>query len=111
MLGWEDVSGAFEMILTYSEVFMLVLWLCAQMAASSLLCITLIHIVDSFWMIALRTLRVIFWALSILSLFYISGPAVPLSIACPLTSFWSFVLMLGVLLGATSTVYDRVVPE
>lgn len=112
LAGWEDVIGAFAMILSYTEVFMMVLWLCAQVAATSLLCITLIVIVDSFWMIALRALRVLFWAICIVATFYVSGPGVPVSIACPLTSFWSFVLMFGVLLGMASTIYDRaIVPE
>jgi hypothetical protein len=112
LAGWEDVVGAFAMIMSYTEVFMLVLWLCAQVAATSLLCITLIHIVDSFWMIALRALRVVFWAICILAAFYTTGPSVPVSIACPWTSFWSFVLVLGSLLGVASIMHDRaVIPE
>lgn len=107
VMGWEDVSGAFAMILTYGEVFMLVLWLCAQIAVTSALCITLIHIVDSFWTIALRALRVVLWALSMLGTFYLSSPGMPVSIACPRTSLWAFVLLCGFLLGAGAAYSDR----
>merc|ERR1719217_290983 len=90
LIGWEDVGGAFEMILTYSEVFMLVLWLCTQMAVTSVLCITLIHLADSFWTITLRALRVVFWALSMMIRYAMSGGnrAMPISIACPHASLW-----------------------
>jgi len=108
MVGWEDVSGAFEMILTFSEVLMLVVWLCAQMAITSVLSITLIHIIDSFWMMVLRCLRVAFAALSLLIYFYMSGPGLPVSIACPRSSLWSFVLVCGLMMMAASAVSDRV---
>jgi len=112
LMGWEDVTGAFEMIVAYSEVFMLVLWLCAQMAATSVLTITLIHIVDSFWTIVLRALRVCFWAICVLSVYYLQGNGTALSIAVPWESFWSFVLLSGTLMGAAATYCDKAfVPE
>merc|ERR1719375_2451366 len=113
LIGWEDVGGAFEMILTYSEVFMLVVWLCAQMAATSMVCITLIHIVDSFWTIALRALRVVFWAACMTMAYYLSrGGGMPISIACPFSSFWGFVLLCGAFLAVAAAYCDRVhIPE
>lgn len=109
LMGWEDVSGAFQMILTFGEVFMLVLWLCVQMAATSLLGITLIHLVDSFWMVTLRAARVLFWALCILATFYTSNRrGLPMSVASPWGSFWSFMMMCGALLGAAAIYKDHV---
>jgi len=107
LVGWEDVGAAFEMILTYSEVFMLVLWLCAQMAATSVLCITIIHITDAFWAIALRALRVVLWALGMLTTFYFADRGMPVSIACPHKSVWTFVLFCGVWIGAGAIYSDR----
>jgi len=106
--GIEDVSAAFVMFLTYSEVVMLVLWLCAQMAASSALSITLIYMVDSFWTIALRSLRVALWAVGLLVSFYMAHKGVPVSVLCPRTSLWSFVLLCSFLLGAAAVYTDRV---
>jgi hypothetical protein len=108
LVGWEDVSGAFEMILTFDEVFMLVVWLCAQIAVTSVLSITLIHLVDSFWTLVLRCLRVAFAAISLLLYFYMSGPGLPVSIACPRSSLWAFVLVCGGMLMAASAISDRV---
>lgn len=107
LIGWEDVGAAFEMILTYSEVFMMVVWLCAQMAATSVLCITLIHVVDSFWTIALRALRVVFWSMGMLGTYYFSSHGIPLSIGCPHSSAWMFVLLCSVMLGGAAICSDR----
>merc|ERR1719198_2896037 len=101
------------MILTYSQVFMLVLWLCAQMALTSVLCITLIYMADSFWAITLRALRVVFWAISLLAAFSLSDKekGIPVSIACPHTSLWSFVLFASILIGAAAVISDKPISD
>jgi hypothetical protein len=98
LMGWEDAGSAFVMILTVAEVFMLVLWLCAQMAATSVLCVTIIHLTDSFWAVALRSVGVVLSALSMYHTWYTSQDA-PLSLASPWTSFWMFSLFCSCLLG------------
>lgn len=105
--GWEDVGAAFQMMLSSSSVFMMVTWLCAQLALTSVVCVMMIMVVDSFWAIALRALRVIFWAMASLTAFYVSGPGVALSIASPRTSFWSFVICCGAGLAAAAIYTDR----
>lgn len=107
LLGWEDVGAAFNMILSNGSVFMLVVWLCAQLTLTSVVCIMSIMAVDSFWTIALRALRVIMWAMAALSHFYMAGPGIALSIASPSTSFWSFVICCGAGLAAAAIYTDR----
>jgi len=107
LIGWEDIGAAFQTIGAYQEVFMLVTWLCAQLALTSVVCIMLIQIADSFWAIALRSLRVMFWGLSMIMTFYMSNPSVPLSIASPRSSFWSFVICCGGCLAAAAIYTDR----
>jgi len=107
IVGWEDVVAAFQMILTTQEVFMMVLWLCAQISLTSVVCIMLIQVADSFWAIALRALRVVFWAMTALMSFYLTGPGVALSIANPRSSFWSFVICSGAGLAAAAIYTDR----
>merc|ERR1712228_468988 len=53
IIGWEDIGGGFQMIFAHQEVFMLVMWLCAQISLTSVVAIVLIQIADSFWAIAL----------------------------------------------------------
>lgn len=107
LVGWEDVAGAFATILSYQEIGLLVTWLCAQIALTSVIGIMLIQVVDSFWAIALRSLRVVFWALCTLVPFYMSSQGLPLSITNPRTSFWSFVIAFGVSLAAAAIYTDR----
>jgi hypothetical protein len=107
LIGWEDVGAAFQTIISSSSVFMLVTWLCAQLALTSVVCVMLILAIDSFWAIALRAVRVIFWAMSALMTFYVSEPGIALSIASPRTSFWSFVICCGAGLAAVAVYTDR----
>jgi len=107
LVGWEDVGAAFQTIRAYPQVFMMVTWLCAQMAVTSVVCIMLITVVDSFWAIALRALRVVFWAMTSLTSFYLSAPGVALSIASPTASFWSFVICCGAGLAGVAIYTDR----
>jgi len=106
VVGWEDVGGGFQVIMSYQEVFMLVMWLCAQMALTSIICIMLIQVVDSFWAIALRPIRVVFWGMTALANFYMSS-GLALSIACPRSSFWSFVILCGCGLAAAGIYTDQ----
>jgi hypothetical protein len=59
MIGWEDVSEGFAMTLRYREVYMLVAWLCLQMAMLSTINMGVTLMTDSFWAVSLRALRVV----------------------------------------------------
>lgn len=104
--GWEDIGAAFQIILSYQEVFMLVLWLCAQIALMSVVSIMLIQVVDSFWAVALRPIRVVFWGITMLASFYMHS-SLALSIASPHASFWSFVIFGGCGLAGAAIYTDR----
>jgi hypothetical protein len=104
--GWEDIGQGFRMIFSYQEVFMLVMWMCAQVSLTSVVCIVLIQVVDSFWAIALRPIRVVFWGLLTLANFYLSS-GMTLSIACPRSSFWSFMILCGCGLAVAAIYIDR----
>jgi hypothetical protein len=106
LVGWEDIGAAFQTILSYQEVFMLVTWLCAQIALASVICIMLIHVVDSFWAIALRPIRVVFWGMIALINFYMSS-GLALSVASPAQSFWSFMICCGCACAGAAIFTDR----
>lgn len=106
LIGWEDVGGAFQTILSQREISMLVLWLCAQITLTSVVTIVLINAVDSFWAIALRPVRVVFWGMIALMRFYLSS-SLALSIASPHSSLWSFVLVCGCGFAAAAIYTDR----
>merc|ERR1719169_393878 len=61
MAGWEDVSEAFAMTFRFQEVSMLIAWLALQMALISVITVGVILMTDSFWAVALRALRVVYW--------------------------------------------------
>jgi len=108
LLGWEDVGRAFTILTGHPEVYMLVLWLCVQMAAISLVTVGLILLVDSFWTVALRSLRVVFWWGQEVFLFYTGcGGSVMLSISHPHASLWSVVMLCGLGLIAVAAYKDR----
>merc|ERR1719272_368594 len=94
------------MICSSREVCMLIIWLCLQMAATAATWTGLIYIVDSFWAVALRSMRVVFWWLKELVMFYIFSDTT-LSLAHPNASLWSFVMFCGIGLVVTSMVVDR----
>lgn len=102
LAGFEDLGAAWHMIRAYPQVYMLILWLCVQMAATCGLAAGLIHTVNSFWAVALRSLRVIFWWIRVLIIFYYTSGADLLSTSLPNESFWSFVMFcgLGIMVGA-----------
>mmetsp|Transcript_1418 Transcript_1418/g.2505 ORF Transcript_1418/g.2505 Transcript_1418/m.2505 type:complete len:430 (-) Transcript_1418:107-1396(-) len=106
VVGWEDVGGGLQMIATQPQVFLLVLWLCAQMTASSVVCTMLIQIANSFWTIALRAVRVVLWALLMTGAYYMQGADELLSISCPHSSLYGFVMLCGVLIGTLAMYMD-----
>merc|ERR1719476_546541 len=93
--GWEDYAASWRMMTSYPQVYMLVLWLCVQMVASTGLCTALIYTVNSFWAVSLRALRVVFWWCKVLIIFYFTSGAGLLSTSLPIQSFWSFVMFCG----------------
>jgi len=110
LLGYEDVQHAAAMIMGHREIYMTVLWLCVQTMAISMVTVGLILTVDSFWAVAARSLRVVFWWARQLQLFYLTSSTM-LSVARPHASLWSFVMVCGILLGFTAFVTDRRQPE
>lgn len=98
LLGMEDLGAAWQMIRSYPQVYMLILWLCVQMSTMSGLSTGLIYTVNSFWAVALRSLRVVFWWCRVLFIFYFTSGADLLSTSLPNESFWSFVMFCGLCL-------------
>lgn len=105
-LGFEDVHHAFAVLLGNRAVFMTVLWLCVQSALLSAVTVGLISTTNSFWTVAARCLRVVFWWGRQLVLFYLSSNTL-LSVASPHASVWSFVMILGIVLAFTALITDR----
>jgi hypothetical protein len=104
--GWEDVFGGLQMIFSQRSVFLLVSWLCLAIALTSIVSIMLIQVVDSFWAIALRAMRVTLWGMLALVHFYFSS-STALSIADPRSSFWSFAIFCGCCLACAAIYTDR----
>jgi len=111
LVGWEDIGEAVAMTFRYQEVYMLVAWLALQMALISVVTVGVILMTDSFWAVALRALRVLYWWAQQLWMFYASaafaGDNVSVSMACPHSSKWSFVLLCGFALAAAAMYTDR----
>lgn len=111
MAGWEDVSEAFAMTFRFQEVSMLITWLALQMALISVITVGVILMTDSFWAVALRALRVVYWWVQQLWMFYagaaIAGQNISMSTACPHASKWSFVMLCGFALAAAAICADR----
>jgi len=105
LLGYEDVRHAFAMIMGHREVYMTVLWLCVQCAAISAVTVGLILTTGSFWTVAARSLRVIFWWFRQLLHFYLTSTTL-LSVARPHASLWSFVMVWGLVLAFTAVATD-----
>merc|ERR1719395_317835 len=95
-IGFENVNLAMKMMASNPEATMLTVWLCIQISAISIVTIGLIRVLDSFWAVALRSMRVVFWWLHQLILFYFASAAhqtaMSLSIARPHASLWSFAM-------------------
>lgn len=105
-LGYEDVQHAFAMIMGHREVYMTVLWLCVQTVAISVASVGLILTMDSFWAVAARSLRVVFWWSRHLLVFYATSGTL-LSVSRPHASLWSFVMICGIVLAISALMTDR----
>merc|ERR1719235_1061571 len=95
----------------FREVYMLVAWLCLQMASLSAITVGVILMVDSFWAVALRALRVVYWWLQQVWWFYagaaMAGQSISMSLACPHASQWTFVMFCGMALALAAIYTDR----
>lgn len=105
-LGYENVTHAVAMITGHRAVYMTVLWLCVQTVAISAVTVGLVLNTDSFWAVAARSVRVVFWWCRQLLAFYITSGTL-LSVARPHASLWSFVMVCGIVLGFISFITDH----
>jgi len=103
---YEDAGNAFAMVLGHHEVFLMVLWLCVQTVATSSVTLGLIMITDSFWAVAARSARVVFWWSRQLCLFYLTSNTL-LSVVRPHASLWLLVMVCGIVLAFTAAMTDR----
>lgn len=104
--GWEDVALAFHVTLASRQLYMMVLWLCAQMAAFSAVSLALIGMMDSFWAVAMKSFKAVLWWCGQLFHMYLLNPSMVLSVSKPHSSFWGFVMMGGCLLVGVAAVID-----
>merc|ERR1719281_727443 len=109
--GWENVGTAFEVTLASRQLYMLVLWLCAQMTVFSVVSLALIGMVDSFWAVALRSFKAVFWWCSQLAHMYFLNPSIVLSISKPHSSFWGFIMLSGCALIGVAALIDASKPR
>jgi hypothetical protein len=109
-LGYEDVQVAAAAIMGHREIYMTVLWLCVQSVFLSAVTVGLITTMDSFWAVATRSLRVVYWWGRQLQIFYLTSNTL-LSIARPHASLWSLVMLSGILLGFTAFATDSRQPQ
>lgn len=106
IVGWEDVGAALGVTTGAQEVSMLILALCVQMCLISSVTLALISLVDSFWTVALRSLRVAYYWFKMLFFFYFASDTL-LSIAQPHQALWSFAMLLGLVLVGVAVVIDQ----
>merc|ERR1719238_1101078 len=109
--GWENVQLAFQVTIASRQLYMLVLWLCAQMALFSAVSLALIGLMDSFWAVALRSFKAVFWWVTQLAHLYFLQPDTVLSIEKPNTSFWGWIMLTGCLLVGVAAVIDVTAPR
>jgi len=109
-VGYEDVVHGMQLITSDPQISMTVLWLCVQMATLAAAETALICTVDSFWAVAMRSMRVVYWWLRQLTSFYTLSGGMLLSVARPHASFWSFMMLLGLVLAAFAVCTDQRLP-
>lgn len=105
-LSVESPIAVLCMIVSSREVRMLVVWSCVQATALAGVCLLTTLCIDSFWTVALHSLRVVFWWAPTLYSMY-SNTGMLLSVADPVASFWSFVMLCGLFLVAGAAFVDR----
>lgn len=104
-VGYEDVWRAINVVGGHTEAFMTVLWLCVETVFISAVTVCLVTMVDSFWTVASRSLRVVFWWARQMFYFYLSSSTL-LSVAQPHASLWSFGIVSGILLAGIALATD-----
>jgi hypothetical protein len=109
--GWENVNLAFEVTMASRQLYMLVLWLCAQMTVFSAVSLALIGMMDSFWAVALRSFKAVFWWCGQLAHMYFLNPSMVLSVAKPHSSFWGFIMLGGCTLIGVAALIDASKPR
>jgi len=110
--GWENVSKAVEITMASRELYMLVLWLGAQMVLLSAVGLALIAMMDSFWTVALTvSFKAVFWWCSMLMNMYMSCPLTNVSIQHPNASYWGFIMLVGCVLVGAAAVVDSTAPR
>lgn len=105
ILDWEDCVIALRILVESPRLYMLTLWLCIQLAATAWVTLQIISMTDSFWGVALKSTRVIYWQMYALYVFY-ANSSIPYSVARPRSSLWSFVLVCGIVLCAAAVYSD-----
>jgi len=106
MLLLENVQRALGMIFQFEEVALLVLWICLQATAFAFVTVLLIRSLDSFWAVALRSMRVVYWWSWQLLIFYVGSNEL-LSISHPKISGWSFGMVSGLCVLAFALFADK----
>lgn len=108
--GWENVVTAVTWTVSQPELYMLVCWLCAQMIVFSVVNLAMIGMFDSFWAVALHSFKAVYWWLEKFLKAYLFSEMV-LSIEKPHKSFWSFVMLCGMILVGMAAVIDANAPK
>jgi len=103
--GLEDVFKGISLTMKYPQLYLLVLWLCAQSTLIEAVTVALIRTLDSFWAVSLRCFKPVVWWLSKLVHVFLFSEAI-LSIDRPDVSFWGFIMLCGVCLVGAAAIID-----
>merc|ERR1719263_548554 len=103
---------AFTVTMANPQLYMLVLWLGAQMVLFSAVNLALIAVMDAFWAVALTmSFKAVFWWCSHLMHMYLSCPLTNVSVQNPHASLWGFIMLLGCVLVGVAAVTDASAPQ
>jgi len=105
IVGLENVVQCVTVTMANRTLYMMVLWLGVQIAVLSVISLALIGMLDSFWAVALRSFKAVFWWCGQLFYVFFLGKEV-LSVDHPNMSLWGFVMMCGVILVGAAAVTD-----
>merc|ERR1719313_1412465 len=103
--GWENVVSGMTLTWGNQQLYMVVIWLCTQMALIAAVGIAMISMLDSFWAVSLRSFKVVLWWCGKLARVFFFSEMV-LSIDKPNASFWGFIMLCGVSLIAAAAAVD-----